>query len=144
MAIPPLMASGTAAVTAPTSTLLPGQSPPLAALTDTNRSGIVLITTSLCLIFALLSITIRLYVRLQFRHQIDRDDFASFVSMVRQDGCCFAAILVNDSNYLPLVLSQMFSFIQSVIVLVQAGSGFGKSSGELSEPNMISWQKVRG
>ncbi|ROV98038.1 hypothetical protein VMCG_07079 [Cytospora schulzeri] len=110
------MASGTTAASSPTSTLLPGQSPPLAALTDTNRSGIVLITTSLCLIFALLSITIRLYVRLQFRHQIDRDDFASFISMI-------------------------FSFVQSVIVFVQAGSGFGKSAGEISESNMVSWQK---
>ncbi|KUI63712.1 hypothetical protein VM1G_10502 [Cytospora mali] len=110
------MASGATAAGSPTSSLLPGQSPPLAALTDTNRSGIVLITTSLCLIFALLSMTIRLYVRLQFRHQIDRDDLASFTSMA-------------------------FSFIQSVVVFIQAGNGFGKSVGDISKSNMVSWQK---
>lgn len=38
---------------------------------------------------------------------------------------------------------QIFSFIQSVLVFVQAGNGFGRSVDEISGPDMISWQKVR-
>lgn len=35
----------------------------------------------------------------------------------------------------------IFSFIQCIVVFIQAGNGFGKSAGEISQSNMVSWQK---
>lgn len=63
--------------------LLPGQSPPLSVITPTDQSGIVLIGTALALIFALLSMLIRGFVRLQFRHEFARDDVVAVCAMVR-------------------------------------------------------------
>lgn len=82
---PHLMAPSTEAAESSTSHSLPGQSPPLAALTQTDRSGIVVIATSLCLVFGLFSMAIRISVRQYFRRaQLAWDDVASITSMV---GC---------------------------------------------------------
>ena len=62
--------------------LLPGQSPPLSIITDTDQSGILLITTALGLILAFVSILIRLFIRVGLGARFAKDDFASFFSMV--------------------------------------------------------------
>lgn len=62
-----------------------GQSRPLAALTPSDKSGVVIIATSLCLIFSLFSMAIRVFVRQSFRRaHIGLDDVTSITSMV---GC---------------------------------------------------------
>jgi hypothetical protein len=65
-----------------TTQLLPGQSAPLTIITPTNHSGIVLITTALCLAFALVSMLIRVFIRLDFRNQVARDDVIALTAMV--------------------------------------------------------------
>jgi hypothetical protein len=62
--------------------LLPGQSPPLTIITSTDRSGIVLIATALGLAFALISLLIRVLIRLEFRHRFARDDIVAALAMV--------------------------------------------------------------
>ena len=63
--------------------LLPGQSAPLTVITSTDQSGIVLIATALGLSFAIISLIIRIYIRLEFRHQFSRDDVVCALAMVR-------------------------------------------------------------
>jgi hypothetical protein len=63
-------------------TLLPGQSPPLTIITSTNQSGVVLIATTLGLIFGLISLLIRIFIRLEFRTGFSRDDILAAVAMV--------------------------------------------------------------
>lgn len=63
-------------------TLLPGQSPPLSVITPTDQGGVVLIVTALGMIFALISIIIRVYIRLQLRNAFARDDVVVSVAMV--------------------------------------------------------------
>lgn len=65
-----------------TPTLLPGQSPPLTIITSTNQSGVVLIATALGLIFGLISLLIRMFIRLEFRTGFARDDILAAVAMV--------------------------------------------------------------
>jgi len=62
--------------------LLPGQSAPLTVITSTDQSGVVLIATSLGLGFAIISILLRIFIRLEFRNQIAKDDVLAFVAMV--------------------------------------------------------------
>jgi hypothetical protein len=62
--------------------LLPGQSAPIAVITATDQSGIVLITTTLALAVALVSLLMRVYMQLQIRHQFSHDDFITMGSMV--------------------------------------------------------------
>lgn len=66
----------------PAPSLYPGESAPLTVITATDQSGVVLIGTALALIFAAISMLIRLYVRLEFRHNFAKDDLASLISMV--------------------------------------------------------------
>ena len=67
------------------SSLLPGQAPPIAVITATDQSGIVLIATTLALAIAIVSLLIRVYMQLQIRHQFSRDDFITMGSMVSGD-----------------------------------------------------------
>jgi hypothetical protein len=62
--------------------LLPGQSAPIAVITATDQSGIVLIATTLALAVALVSLLMRVYMQLQIRHQFSNDDFITMGSMV--------------------------------------------------------------
>lgn len=62
--------------------LLPGESPPLTIITSTDASGIVLVATALGLVFALISLLIRVFIRLEFRHQFGRDDIVATLAMV--------------------------------------------------------------
>jgi len=62
--------------------LLPGQSPPLSIITSTDQSGVLLIVASLALIFALISMLIRIYLQLEVRHKVEPDDYAVFAAMV--------------------------------------------------------------
>jgi len=63
--------------------LLPGQSPPLTVITPTDQGGILYIATALALIFAFISILIRLFIRMEFRHSFSNDDIAALLAMVR-------------------------------------------------------------
>jgi hypothetical protein len=62
--------------------LLPGQSPPLEVITATDQRGVIIIATTLGLIFASISLLIRLYLQLEIRHQVGRDDVAVLLAMV--------------------------------------------------------------
>jgi hypothetical protein len=64
------------------SSLLPGQSAPIAVITATDQSGVVLIATALALSIALVSLLMRVYMQLQIRHQFSHDDFITMASMV--------------------------------------------------------------
>ena len=55
----------------------------LAAITPTNHTGIVLIGTALALVFSVVSMFIRIYIRFQFRHEFSLDDIASIAAVVR-------------------------------------------------------------
>ncbi len=79
---PPWELSSTLAMDPNSTTLLPGQSPPLTIITPTNQSGIVLIVTTLALTTALISILIRVYMQLKIRRQYSHDDFLALISMV--------------------------------------------------------------
>ena len=63
--------------------LLPGQSPPLTVITSTDHSGFVLIATTLGLVFTLVSLLIRVYVRYECSNSFARDDVAVTVAGVR-------------------------------------------------------------
>lgn len=62
--------------------LLPGQSAPLETITPTDQSGIIVIATALGLIFASISLLIRLYLQIEIRRKIGRDDVAVLLAMV--------------------------------------------------------------
>ena len=63
-------------------TLLPGQSPPLTVITSTDQRGVVLIATALGLVFGLISLLIRIFIRLEFGTGFSRDDIFAAVAMV--------------------------------------------------------------
>jgi hypothetical protein len=65
--------------------LLPGQSAPIAIITATDQSGIVLIATALALAIAFTSLLMRGYMQLQIRHQFSHDDFIAMGSMVSRN-----------------------------------------------------------
>lgn len=67
------------------------QSPPLAVLTATDQGGIVLIGAALALIFAAISMFIRAFIRLEFRHKISMDDIAAVLSMASTSATAEAA-----------------------------------------------------
>jgi hypothetical protein len=62
--------------------MLPGQSAPLTIITPTNQSGVVLIATAVAMTFGLISLLIRVFIRLEFRTEFARDDIVAAVSMV--------------------------------------------------------------
>jgi len=65
-------------------TLLPGQGAPIAIITATDQSGIVLIATALALAISLTSLLMRAYMQLQIRHQFSQDDYLTMGSMVNK------------------------------------------------------------
>jgi hypothetical protein len=78
---------------APAPSLLPGQSPPFFVVTPTDQAGVIVNAAAICLVFALLSILIRAYVRFEINRQAWSWD----------DGVVVAA-LVRDVIRPPLVL----------------------------------------
>ena len=62
--------------------LAPGQSAPLTVISPTDQGGVVLIVTALGMIFAIVSILIRMYIRLQLRHIFEHDDSVVMIAMV--------------------------------------------------------------
>ncbi|KAK0715148.1 hypothetical protein B0H67DRAFT_553733 [Lasiosphaeris hirsuta] len=107
---------GSATPTGSESAVLPGQSAPLAVLTATDQSGVIIIGATLALIFAVISMLIRLYVRLEFRHSFARDDFASAGSL---------ALFI----------------IQSSLVFTQVSQGLGKTMKDVTPEGLIALQK---
>ncbi|KAE9367678.1 hypothetical protein N431DRAFT_349139 [Stipitochalara longipes BDJ] len=100
-----------------TTTLLPGQSAPLATITAIDQSGIVLITTALALAISLTSLLMRVYMQLQIRHQFSQDDYLTMSSMV-------------------------VSLLQSITVFIQVSKGFGKTISDVSPTNLVPLQKA--
>ncbi|KUJ14945.1 uncharacterized protein LY89DRAFT_649533 [Mollisia scopiformis] len=99
------------------SQLLPGQSAPLEVLTATDQSGVILIAAALGLIFAIISLLIRVYLQLEVRHHVARDDAA--------------------------VLLAMLVFVgQSSAVFVEVSKGFGKTLSDIPLSNLTSLQKA--
>ncbi|KAE8446753.1 hypothetical protein EG329_011658 [Mollisiaceae sp. DMI_Dod_QoI] len=97
--------------------LLPGHAPPLEVITATDQRGVVLIATALGLIFAVISLLIRLYLQFEIRHATARDD---------------AAVL----------LAMLFSVAQSSAVFVEISKGFGKTLIDIPSGNLDSLQKA--
>lgn len=64
-----------------TKQLLPGQSAPLATITATDQSGIVLIATALGLAFAAISVLIRAYIQMGIRTAADVAVICSIVGL---------------------------------------------------------------
>ncbi|KAG8160714.1 hypothetical protein KVR01_008978 [Diaporthe batatas] len=115
------MASPTAAAALEQSThkLLPGQSPPLANLTDTDKCAIVVIAAALCLAFSVFSMAIRAFVRQYFHRpasDLGWDDMASITSMATM-------------------------IVQSAFVFVQVRNGLGNTIHGLSAQDVVSWQQ---
>ncbi|KAH8770203.1 hypothetical protein F5882DRAFT_411675 [Hyaloscypha sp. PMI_1271] len=98
-------------------TLLPGQSAPIAIITATDQSGIVLIATALALAIAFTSLLMRGYMQLQIRHQFSHDDFIAMGSM-------------------------LFSLLQSITVFIEVSKGFGKTISNISPNNLVQLQKA--
>ena len=90
--------------------------PPLKAVTDTDHGGILAITASLGLVFGVVSLLIRTYVRIECRASFGRDDYTAFVSMV-------------------------FALIQAVIIFLAISRGFGEIVAELTPEAILAWQR---
>jgi hypothetical protein len=76
---------GSSAGPDPETGLYPGQSAPLATLTATDQGGVVAIGAALALVFGLVSMLIRFYVRTQFQRSVGSlDDAASAAATVRR------------------------------------------------------------
>ncbi|KAK3317954.1 hypothetical protein B0H66DRAFT_555879 [Apodospora peruviana] len=98
-------------------TVYPGQSAPFTVVTATDQTGIVIISTVLALIFSILSMLIRLFIRMQFRHEFARDDVAAVGAM---------ALFV----------------VQSGLVFGQVSFGFGKTIDDISDTGLVQLQKI--
>jgi hypothetical protein len=98
--------------------LLPGQSAPLATITPTDHRGLVAIATALGLIFSLISIVIRAYVRYQFSNSFGTDDVVIAVAFV-------------------------LSIFQSTTVFVEVSKGFGQTLKHIDPSDLPGLQKVR-
>ncbi|OIW26306.1 hypothetical protein CONLIGDRAFT_683294 [Coniochaeta ligniaria NRRL 30616] len=101
-------------------TLMPGQSPPLTVITPTDQGGIVVIAAALALIFALVSIVLRLFIRVEFRRRFFGDD----AFMIIQTGLIFSAVShgfgkvgkdVSDSD---LVAWEKLSYVSDIFYLL--------------------------
>ncbi|KAK5049004.1 hypothetical protein LTR84_005426 [Exophiala bonariae] len=67
--------------------LMPGQSPPIAIVTPTDQRGVLWIVTWFCLATAVVSLLIRVYVRIAFSQSYGKDDisiFGAFISFIVQ------------------------------------------------------------
>lgn len=82
-------------------TLLPGQSPPISIITATDKSGVVLIATALALAIALISLLMRFYMQSQIRHQYAPDDMVAMGSMV-------STIKLLNQNWFDLISCLLF------------------------------------
>lgn len=120
----------------PEPTLLPGQSPPLTVITPTDQGGVVIIATSLALIFALVSVLLRLFIRVEFRHRFFGDDVAALLSMV--SSLMFTRLFLK----LWLTESQVFMVVQTGLVFAGVSHGFGKTGEDVSDSDLVIWEKV--
>ncbi|KAK0641657.1 hypothetical protein B0T16DRAFT_461695 [Cercophora newfieldiana] len=101
----------------PATGLYSGQSAPLATLTATDQGGVVAIGTSLALVFALISMLIRFYVRTKFQRDVgSRDDAASAAAMI-------------------------LFIIQSGLVFGQVHQGLGRSIEDVTPDGLVTLQK---
>jgi hypothetical protein len=66
--------------------LLPGQSPPLSVLTPTDQTGVVLIATALGLVFAVVSLLIRYFIRVDLQNKVAADDILATLALVCELG----------------------------------------------------------
>jgi hypothetical protein len=96
---------------------LPGQSAPLATITSTDHRGLIAIATALGLIFSLISLVIRGYVRYEFSNSFGADDVVISVAF-------------------------LFSVFQSATVFVEVGKGFGRKINDISPHQLDGLQKV--
>ncbi|CAK7217649.1 hypothetical protein SBRCBS47491_003232 [Sporothrix bragantina] len=92
------------------------QLPPLKAVTDTDQGGILAITASLGLVFGVISLLIRTYVRIECRAAFGKDDYAAFLSMV-------------------------FALIQGVVIFLAISKGFGEVMSDLTPDAILAWQR---
>ncbi|CAK7265711.1 hypothetical protein SEPCBS119000_001658 [Sporothrix epigloea] len=90
--------------------------PPLKAVTDTDHGGILAITAILGLIFGIISLLIRTYVRIECRASFGKDDYVAFLSMV-------------------------FALIQGILVFLAISHGFGKILSDLTPSDILAWQR---
>jgi hypothetical protein len=102
----------------PAGGLLPGESAPLATVTPTDRRGLVAIATALALVFSLISIVIRAYVRYQFSNSFGTDDAVIAVAF-------------------------LVSIFQSTTVFIEVSKGFGQTLHDIAPENLPGLQKVR-
>ncbi|CAK7200080.1 hypothetical protein SEUCBS139899_002769 [Sporothrix eucalyptigena] len=90
--------------------------PPLKAVTDTDQGGVLAITASLGLVFGVISLLIRTYVRIECRASFGKDDYAAFASMV-------------------------FALIQGVLIFLAISKGFGEIVADLTPEAVLAWQR---
>lgn len=90
--------------------------PPLKAVTATDQGGVLAITASLGLVFGVISLLIRTYVRIECRASFGRDDYTAFASMV-------------------------VALLQSVVVFLAISRGFGKIESDLDASSIATWQR---
>ena len=96
---------------------MPGQSAPLATITSTDHRGLVAIATALGLIFSLISLVIRGYVRYEFSNSFGADDVVICVAF-------------------------LFSIFQSATVFIEVGKGFGREINDIKPHQLEGLQKV--
>lgn len=65
-----------------TPALLPGQSPPLTVLTPTDQTGVLYITTAIGLVFAVISLLIRYFIRVDLQNKLSADDIVASLALV--------------------------------------------------------------
>lgn len=102
---------------APAGGLAPGNSAPLATITSTDHRGLVGIATALALIFSLISLVIRGYVRYEFSNSFGTDDVVIAVAF-------------------------LFSIFQSATVFVEVGKGLGRIITDIKPEQLAGLQKV--
>src|SRR6266480_4820481 len=113
--------------------LPPGDSPPLAIITSSDHSGVVLITTALAFSFTLVSLLIRIFIRFEHRNP-------SYDDLI----CAFATVSQHQPNVIrPLTMfCKVFAVVQSSIVFFSVTKGFGKTISDIPPTNLIPLQKV--
>ncbi|CAK7210898.1 hypothetical protein SCUCBS95973_000948 [Sporothrix curviconia] len=90
--------------------------PPLKAVTATDQGGILAITASLGLVFGVISLLIRTYVRIECRASFGKDDHVAFLSM-------------------------FFALIQGILVFLAISRGFGEIVADLTPDAILAWQR---
>ncbi|OAA67119.1 hypothetical protein SPI_01695 [Niveomyces insectorum RCEF 264] len=90
--------------------------PPLKAVTATDQGGILAIAASLGLVFGIVSLLMRVYVRVECRAAFGKDDMAA-------------------------VLSMAVTALQSIIVFLAIKRGFGEITSDLTAGDIAGWQR---